>query len=296
MSELYSGIGKGFIGDRLFTAAEIDDFFSDHKFPMPSSTNPINWKQIMWKDGFEITLPLKVTKLSTGPEGIGKIVADEDEGPEITLDIADISLWNMVKMLRIGDDDEMTSPTPKLKSAYGKDLSQVGLPLLIYHAEFDFNNKGNVPLIGHSSSAVHSGTLPAQTGIQNNKEVILASSASSVDDYYNNMYIEITHSGTTMRRKIVDYSGTTKKAIVSLAFDVDPTEGDSYAIYAAAADTKAFLFFNTTILTDRKLTIKKPQQTVSVTLGCVQVNGENADNYGIYGSAPLDLSMLVPQS
>jgi hypothetical protein len=297
MSEKYSGIAKGFMADRLFTAAEIDDFFgTDHKIPMAGSTSPMNWKQVMYKDGFEITLPLKVLKLGSGPEGISKIVQDEDEGPDITLDLVDVSLWNMVKMLQIGDDAAMTSAAPRLKSNYGKDLSAVGLPLLIYHAEFDFNNKGNIPLIGHSAAAIRSNTLPSQSGVADNKHVILDSGASAVNDAYNDMYIEVTHSAVVQRRKIVDYVGATKTAEVDLAFDTDPVSTDTYSIFAAAADTKAFLFFNATILTDRKIPLKKPQQTISVQLGTVVVDGTEADNLAVYGSAPLDLSRLIPQT
>ena len=296
-SETYSGIGKAFIGDRLFTGAEIDAIFSGTpSIPAGTGAGKMNWKQIMHNEGFEIMIPRKITKQRTQPEGVRKIVQDEDDGPEVTIDINDITLAHLVKTLGIGNDLTLAAKAQKITSGQGRNLSLLGLPILIYHSEYDPDNVSNTPLIGAGSSAITSENLGTQTGITDNYSVILGASGSATDDTYNGMMIDIVISGQpTQTRRIIDYTGSTKKAVLDSPLIKDPTASDTYRVYAGtlSADPKAFLFFNCVVMSDRRIPFRKPQQIIPVTFSTV-ISPGSSDSGG-YG-AMIDLSQCTTTS
>lgn len=73
-----------------------------------------------------------------------------------------------------------------------------------------------------------------QTGLKNTFEITLDSSASAVNDYYNDKFISVMHcdSGNIYRIKILDYNGTTKVATLKSILPVT-VSGMEYAIYDA---------------------------------------------------------------
>jgi hypothetical protein len=291
-SETYSGISIGFIGGRQFTPAEIDSIFSaTPSIPAGSGTGKMNWKQFMHDGDVEFSIPRKVTKQRTSPEGIRKIVQDEDDGPELSMNLADITLYHLIKTLGLGHDPTMVAKAQKIQSNYGKDLTQLGLPMLVYHSEYDFSNKSDTPLIGSGSNS-RSNTLPAQT-LSDNRTVILDAGASSSDDAYNCMMISVVHSGLTMTRHVIDYVGATKTITVDKPWDIDPVSGDTFSVFAGAnsADPKGLLLFNCSVMEDIKIPYKKPQQIIPVKFATVAVDGSS--NPAVYGAFPLDLSQCT---
>ena len=78
--------------------------------------------------------------------------------------------------------------------------------------------------------------------------VVLASSASSTDNAYNGMFIEITHQyddnvTEVSRRKIIDYDGATRVAQVDRAFSkfAIPDGNDTYKIFSGSTDQRVSL-------------------------------------------------------
>ena len=71
----------------------------------------------------------------------------------------------------------------------------------------------------------------------------LATSAGTTNDAYNNLFIEVTHTysdGSTFvqTRKIKDYDGSTKVAMVYEPFEQAPGPNDTYKIYSTTPDTR----------------------------------------------------------
>lgn len=293
-SEVYSGISKAFVGNRLFTAAEIEAAMhaTAPAIPAGTGTGKMNWKQIMYDRDVELMIPRKVFRQRTAPEGTRKITQDEDDGPELTLDLNDISLAHLLGMLALGHDPTGAAAAQRIKSNYGRDLTLIGKPILLYHAEYDFSNVSDTPKIGPGTGTVSEENLGTQSGITDNFSVILGSSASSSNDAYNGQKIDITVGTLTMTRTIVDYIGSTKKAILNSPLNVDPSGSDTYKVYAASdgADPKACLLFNCVVMEDIKVPYKKNQQIIPVKFGTCAVDGTSDDNLAVFGAFPLDLS------
>jgi hypothetical protein len=294
-STMFSGIPVIMVGDRQFTPQEVDNLFdpAKNKLPMATSANPMNWRQLMHDGALDITFPLKTFKAKNAVEGVRAIYQDEDDGPQFTFNLEDMSLWNLVKLLKIGDDQSMLLAAPKLINGFGTDLTKNGLPILIYHRESDPTNRGNVPNIGVSGTAVV-GT--AQSG-STNTTIKLAAGSSAVDDYYTGMYITITGgTGSGLTRKITGYVGSTKVATVSSAWDVTPDATTAYSIVPNGSDTQAVLLLNCMPDNDRKIGMKKPNQSIAVSLSAVAVSGSTLVTTPVYGSAPLDLTRISAAS
>ena len=72
-------------------------------------------------------------------------------------------------------------------------------------------------------------TGTAQSG--NISRITLATSASSVDDFYNNLYVRITGGqGAGQIRRIYNYTGSSRIAYVSPSWDTNPSNTSTYSI------------------------------------------------------------------
>lgn len=151
--EVYSGRSQIFVGPSLFDAdqieAIIDATASGKKLPMPTSTTPYAWKRVGFKDGATVRISRKVDKLRLDGIGIIKVVGGEDDGVDVSFNLADISLYNLLNILQINPDETSTTAHfTRLKSLEGADLTAKGRPILLVHSEYDPTNKSDTPKIG----------------------------------------------------------------------------------------------------------------------------------------------------
>ena len=74
---------------------------------------------------------------------------------------------------------------------------------------------------------VRQSTVASATG----STLVLDSSASAVDDYYNENYVVITSgTGTGQARRITDYTGSSKTLAINRAWTTNPDSSSTYAI------------------------------------------------------------------
>ncbi len=87
-------------------------------------------------------------------------------------------------------------------------------------AEIEFQD-GHIPVFSATSTAVGAST----------STIILAADSSTTTDYYNNMFLKIIGNvGEGQVRKIIDYDGATKTAIIKEEWNVVPNSASIYRL------------------------------------------------------------------
>ncbi len=132
----------------------------------------------------------------------------------------EIGSCNIREILRVSDNLPIINNENKTSSKYG---------LVFSRTQFD-NDSGSGYVVNDSEFIQD--TLPSQTGV-NNISVRLSSSASSSNDYYNGWWIKVSSGTNTGQiRKIIDYDGSTKIAILSSNWtDQNPIASDVLNLY-----------------------------------------------------------------
>lgn len=151
MSEVLLAKARAFHGPSLFSAAQVEAALDTTApaIPTSGSTAPFTWKQVHMEGDASLSYSRPVVKLRTHTEkGVQKILGDRDDGAQLTLPIADISIANLVNVIQESLGASVSDVSRKVESWEGVDLSSYARPIIVYHMEYDSDNEGDDPKIG----------------------------------------------------------------------------------------------------------------------------------------------------
>lgn len=150
---VFAGSYNVFIGDKAFSAAQVDALVSNGEVPNAlSAVNPIAWSRLYSKGQGKIDLKSEVLNLGDDVRGTRKRIVIGEEDASVEIPIGDTSYAIMCEIFGINPEDKTSTTAHKpLKGSYdGVELT--GRPLIVYTKQYGVGDAGkDDPKLGTGS-------------------------------------------------------------------------------------------------------------------------------------------------